>query len=79
MYIKLIMQHILFIFLTHSSLKIMWIPESVSTGYDISPTYKAKEAASKAYYISPGPKDPKSPLLPADLHSLNYFAKFENS
>ena len=46
----------------HASLLIMWTPESESTMPLISPTFKAKEASSNGFCMSPRPKKPRSPF-----------------
>lgn len=57
----------------------MWIPLSVLTGAEISPTFKAKAVSSNGFYIYPLSKNPKSPFLPADIHSLYSLAILANS
>lgn len=56
----------------------IWIPLSVWTGEDNSPTLRANAACSKGFCIAPRLNGPKSPPRLAELQSLYFEASSAN-
>lgn len=56
----------------------MWIPLSVCTGEDSSPTFSVNAACSKGFCIAPRLKGPRSPPRFAELQSLYLEASSAN-
>ena len=64
--------------MNHAVLKMIWTPESVQTGSDNSPIFRANVASSNGFCIWPDEKNPKSPPF-LFSYIIIFHNKFKNN